>query len=89
MEEKIFKMIYKKNCKITQDYIENQVQEIYRELKVYKETNAGEFLEEFNDEILPFTNSRESLDDKTTRVLGKVFIRNNKNKGKFIIKERF
>ena len=35
MEEKIFKMIYKKNCKITQDYIENQVQKVYRELNVF------------------------------------------------------
>ena len=78
MEEKIFKMIYKKNFKITQDYIENQVQKLYRELDVFKETEASEFLEQFNDEILPFINSRESLDDKTTRVLGKEFIRNNK-----------
>jgi hypothetical protein len=71
MEEKIFKMIYKKNYEITQDYIENQVQKVYRELKVYKETEADEFLEAFKYEILPFIDSRESLDDKTTRVLGK------------------
>ena len=88
MEEKIFKMIYKKNCKITQDFIENQVQKVYRELDVFKETKADEFLEAFNDDMLSFINSRESLDDKTTRVLGKEFIRNNKNKGKFIIKNK-
>ena len=88
MEEEIFKMIYKKNYKVTQDYIENQVQKIYRELNVFKEADADEFLRAFNIEILPFINSRESLDDKTTRVLGKEFIRNNKNKGKFIIKNK-
>ena len=88
MEEEIFKMIYKKNYKVTQDYIENQVQKIYRELNVFKEADADEFLGAFNIEILPFINSRESLDDKTTRVLGQEFIRNNKNKGKFIIKNK-
>jgi surface protein len=81
-------MIYKKNYKVTQDYIENQVQKIYRELNVFKEADADEFLGAFNIEILPFINSRESLDDKTTRVLGKEFVRNNKNKGKFIIKNK-
>ena len=88
MEEKIFKMIYKKNYKITQDYIKNQVQKIYNELNVYKEPKANQFVAQFDFEIKQFINSRESLDDKTTRVLGKEFIRNNKNKGKFIIKNK-
>ena len=88
MEEEIYKMIYKTNCKITEDDIGDKVQVLYNNLKIYKETDESEFMQAFNYELSSFINNRKSLNDKIIRVLGNEFIRNNRNKIKFIIKNK-
>ena len=88
MEEEIYKMIFKRNYEITEDDIFQKVQELYKKLKIFKETDDNEFIKAFNDEISSFMKNRKALNNKIIRVLGEEFIRNNRNKCKFIINNK-
>ena len=88
MEEEIYKMIFKRNYEIAEDDIFQKVQELYKKLKIFKETDDNEFIKAFNDEISSFMKNRKALNNKIIRVLGEEFIRNNRNKCKFIINNK-
>ena len=88
MEEEIYKMIFKRNYEITEDDIFQKVQELYKKLKIFKETDYNEFIKAFKDEISSFMKNRKALNNKIIRVLGEEFIRNNRNKCKFIINNK-
>ena len=57
-------------------------------MKIFKETDDNEFIKAFNDEISSFMKNRKALNNKIIRVLGEEFIRNNRNKCKFIINNK-
>ena len=44
MDEEIYKMIFKRNYEITEDDIFQKVQELYKKLKIFKETDDNEFI---------------------------------------------